>query len=84
MIAFAIWNLAAFLLVRADKWRARRGRRRIPERLFFLWALFFGAAGVLFGMYAYRHKTRHASFVFGIPLLLLLNLVCYYYLFDNG
>ncbi|MDU4959371.1 MAG: DUF1294 domain-containing protein [Sporomusaceae bacterium] len=84
MIAFALWNLAAFLLVRADKNRARRGRWRIPERLFFIWAFLLGAAGVLFGMYVYRHKTRHASFVFGMPLLLLLNIACYYYLFDKG
>lgn len=78
--AYSLWNLAAAFLVYLDKRRARRGQWRISERTFFLWALCFGAAGVLVGMYAFRHKTRHASFVFGIPLLLLLNAACYQFL----
>jgi uncharacterized membrane protein YsdA (DUF1294 family) len=78
---YALWNLVFFLLVRLDKGRARRrGARRISERTFFIGALFFGAAGVYAGMYAFRHKTRHGSFVIGIPFLLLLNLVCCYFL----
>lgn len=82
--AYVIANAVAFLLVRADKRRARRGDRRIRERTFFLWAACFGAAGVLAGMYAFRHKTRHWSFRIGIPLLLLLNLVCGYYVRSSG
>lgn len=84
LLTYFLWNCAAFLLVRMDKYRARRGRWRVPERIFFLWALFFGAAGILFGMYIYRHKTRHASFVFGIPLLLLANFACYYFALSKG
>ncbi|WP_197470603.1 DUF1294 domain-containing protein [Anaerosporomusa subterranea] len=79
MLTYFLWNCAAFLLVRMDKYRARHGRWRVPERIFFLWALLFGAAGILLGMYIYRHKTRHASFVFGIPLLLVVNFACYYF-----
>ena len=83
LAAYLLWNLTAFLLVMLDKSQARRGRRRIPERYFFLFALLFGAAGILTGMYIFRHKTRHASFVFGVPLLLLLNVVIYFFLINK-
>ena len=81
VLSYLLWNFAAFLLVYFDKRQARRGRRRVREQTFFLWALLFGAAGVWLGMYIFRHKTRHASFVFGIPTLLLVNFACYYYVF---
>ena len=35
-----------------------------------------GALGGMLGMLAFRHKTKHKSFVIGMPLLLLLNIVC--------
>lgn len=74
----ALWviliNFAAFLLMGADKARARRGAWRISEKALFLPALFGGAAGATAGMYLFRHKTRHWYFRFGLPLLLLLQL----------
>ena len=33
-----------------------------------------GAPGALVGMILFRHKTKHAKFVIGLPLLLLLNI----------
>lgn len=79
-VVYWIWNFIAFLLVRADKQYARSQARRIRERTFFLTALFGGAAGVLSGMYVYRHKTLHLSFVIGMPVILVGNLVCMYIL----
>ena len=35
-----------------------------------------GALGGMLGMLAFRHKTKHKSFVIGMPLLLLLNISC--------
>lgn len=79
-VIYWVWNFIAFLLVRTDKQYARNQVRRIRERTFFQMALFGGAAGVLIGMYVYRHKTLHPSFVIGIPVILLGNLVCMYIL----
>jgi uncharacterized membrane protein YsdA (DUF1294 family) len=79
-VMYWVWNLTAFLLVRADKQYARSQARRIRERTFFLMALFGGAAGVLSGMYVYRHKTLHLSFAIGMPVILMGNLVCMYIL----
>ncbi len=82
LMLYIVWNVVAFFLVRLDKGRARRKSWRIRERTFFFVALFFGAAGVLTGMYVYRHKTLHSTFVIGMPVMLVLNFVCGYLLWS--
>ena len=67
-------NLAAFVLMGADKRKARRGAWRIPERTLFLPALLGGALGGVLGMRTFHHKTRHWYFRWGFPLLLVLQL----------
>ena len=56
-----------------DKNQAIKGKVRISEQTLFAVALIGGAAGVWSGMYAFRHKTKHTTFILGIPLLLLVN-----------
>lgn len=70
-----LMNLLAFILMALDKSRARRGAWRIPERTLFLSAIFGGSIGAIVGMQCFRHKTRHRSFVWGMPLILTLQLV---------
>ena len=65
-------SLADFLLMGLDKRRARREEWRVPEKWFFLLALLGGTPGAILGMYAFRHKTRHWYFKFGLPAILLL------------
>jgi len=67
-------NAIAFLLMGADKRRARWGRWRIPERALFLPALLGGALGAAAGMHLFRHKTKHWYFRWGLPALLLAQL----------
>ena len=73
----ALCNLTAFALMGIDKARARKGRRRIPEKRLFLTAALGGALGSILGMYVFHHKTLHRSFTLGMPGLLLLNLALY-------
>ena len=68
-------NLAAFLVMRADKRRAKRGTWRISEKALFLPALLGGALGGVRGMRTFRHKTKHWYFRLGFPLLLVLQAV---------
>ena len=79
--AMSLAGLAAMGLdksiARGNEDRVRRGkkpRRRIPERTLFLLAALGGSPGVLAGMYAFRHKTKHRSFVWGIPAILAAQL----------
>ncbi len=64
-------NLAGFVLMGLDKYRAKRGLWRIPERTLFFAALLGGTPGIIAGMELFRHKTRHNSFRYGMPGLLL-------------
>ena len=74
-VCLVIFNLTAFILYGTDKKRARNGQWRISEKALFMIALPGSALGALLGMYVFRHKTRHWYFKFGIPALLILQLV---------
>ncbi len=77
----ALCNLSAFTLMGVDKARARKGKRRIPEKRLFLAAALGGAMGAILGMRMFRHKTLHRTFTVGMPALLLLNLAAFGLLF---
>lgn len=73
--AFALMNVAAFLVMLWDKRQSRRsGAERLSEGLLFFIAASFGSVGVLLGMIVSRHKTRKWYFLLGIPLLIVENL----------
>lgn len=74
-VLFLVANVFAFLVMLADKSRARKGRsERISEGILFFLATAFGSIGIYAGMFAFRHKTRKWYFLVGIPLLFLQNL----------
>jgi len=68
-------NLAAFLVMGADKRRAKRGSWRISEKALFLPAVLGGALGGILGMRVFHHKTKHWYFRFGFPALLLAQIL---------
>lgn len=63
-------NIAGFLLMGLDKWKAKNKRWRVAEKTLFGVSLLGGSVGTWVGMYAFRHKTRHWHFVVGMPLIL--------------
>lgn len=66
-----VMNIAGFVCFGIDKASARRRGWRIPESIFMLLAAIGGALGCLLGMFAFRHKTLHAKFRIGLPLILI-------------
>ena len=42
-------------------------------------AILGGSIGTWAGMYLFRHKTKHWYFVIGMPFILIVQLVLYYY-----
>ena len=75
LLLWLIWvNVIGFFLMGADKVKAKRGRWRIPEKMLLLPALLGGTPGVIAGMKAFHHKTRHRKFKYGLPALLAVQL----------
>lgn len=68
--ALLVWNGFVFLLYGWDKYCARRGARRVPERVLLRGAV-LGAAGAALGMLLFHHKTRKKKFVLLVPAFLL-------------
>lgn len=73
-------NLVTFLVFGLDKWKAKRKEkkdsvRRVPEKTLFLLSALGGSVGALLGMKVFHHKTLHKSFRFGIPAILVLQIV---------
>ena len=80
----AVWlvliNVVTFFVFGLDKWKAKRKMkresvRRVPEKTLFLLAILGGSVGALLGMKVWHHKTLHKSFRFGIPAILILQIV---------
>lgn len=67
-------NLIAFSLMGIDKRKARMRAFRIPEITLFSSAIIGGSIGAIIGMYFFRHKTKHWYFVYGMPLILILQI----------
>ena len=65
----------SFSLFGQDKRRARRGQWRISEKALFLPAVLGGALGGLLGMRVFHHKTKHWYFRFGMPALLIVQII---------
>ena len=73
-------NVLSLLLFGWDKLCARKDRWRVPELRLMLLALIGGSIGALLAMKVFRHKTMHFKFKYGIPLILLLQIVSIIYL----
>ena len=78
---FALINLIAFALMGIDKRKAIKGAFRIPEATLFIIAIIGGSIGSIAGMYTFRHKTRHFNFVYGMPAILIIQILLIVLLF---
>lgn len=68
-------NLTAFILFGVDKRRAKKGLWRIPEKTLFLSAILGGCPGAILGMKVFHHKTLHKRFRYGLPAILVLQIL---------
>ena len=74
LVNLVLVNVVAFAVYGADKRRAKKDQRRVPEKTLFLLAIIGGSVGALAGMYTFRHKTRHWYFVWGIPAIMVIQI----------
>ena len=71
-------NVVTFFIYGIDKRKAMHGKWRISEISLFAWAIIGGSIGAWMGMYLWHHKTCHKKFTYGIPLLLIVQVVLAY------
>ena len=76
-------NIIACFFYGMDKWKARHGAWRIPERVLLLLAFVGGSLGALLGMRIFHHKTRKSKFDIGVPALLAVQCIVLIYIFIN-
>uniref|UniRef100_UPI0040285E86 DUF1294 domain-containing protein n=1 Tax=Candidatus Limisoma sp. TaxID=3076476 RepID=UPI0040285E86 len=76
-------NAVAFIVYGIDKYRARNGKWRIPEATLLMLAVVGGSVGAWLGMKVWHHKTRHRKFRYGVPAILLLQIVVATLLYVN-
>lgn len=72
---FCIWliiiNILTFAVFGIDKKKAIDGKFRISELTLFVLSILGGSLGGLDAMYTFHHKTKKWYFKFGIPLILI-------------
>ena len=75
IIYFLLVNSLGFYAMYTDKLRAKKRAFRVPEATLFAIAIIGGTIGCILGMYTFRHKTKHWHFVYGMPIILVLQIV---------
>ena len=77
-----ILNFVTMLVYGIDKFKAKKGKWRIPESTLLLLAVLGGSIGAWLGMRVWRHKTQHKKFKYGIPVIFILQVsLCFYLLY---
>ena len=78
-----IMNVVGFSSMGVDKRRAKNSEWRIREKTLFLIAILGGSVGSILGMKIFHHKTKHTTFVIGMPIILLLQIILLIFLFNK-
>ncbi|ACB84291.1 DUF1294 domain-containing protein [Natranaerobius thermophilus] len=78
-LLLTLLNIYAFVLMGLDKHFAIKGKSRISEKHLLGSGVVGGVFGLYVGMKVFRHKTQHLIFKLGIPLLLFLYVVVFYF-----
>jgi uncharacterized membrane protein YsdA (DUF1294 family) len=70
----AVVSLCSVVVCIYDKVISKRNnvKLRIPEKTLFLWSAAGGSLAMFTTMLLMRHKTKHVSFMVGIPLIMIL------------
>lgn len=65
-------NIIGFLAMGIYKYKAKKHLWRIPEKTLFALAVIGGSIGTTTGMHVFHHKTKHWYFLWGMPLILIV------------
>jgi len=84
LIYFALISLISIIVCIYDKVISKRERveLRIPEKNLLILSALGGSVAMYLTMQIIHHKTKHAKFMIGIPIIIILQaalVACYFY-----
>ena len=73
-IYVAVISLLSIIVCIYDKKISKRNnvKLRVPEKSLFIWSAVGGSVAMFVTMLLIRHKTKHASFMIGIPVIFII------------
>jgi len=77
----SILSIISMIVTIADKVKAQKGKRRVPENTLLLLAALGGSLAMYAVMLIIRHKTRHSKFMWGLPIIMLFQCIAIWYCF---
>ena len=77
-------NVFTFFIYGIDKYKAKNSKWRIPEATLLGLAALGGSIGAWLGMKVWHHKTMHKKFKYGVPALIIIQIVIIGTLFIKG
>ena len=80
LIYLAVINVVTFFMFGIDKWKAKKSKWRVRETALLGLAVLGGSIGAWLGMKVWHHKTLHKKFKYGIPIIIIIQLVLSVYL----
>ncbi|MDF0727481.1 DUF1294 domain-containing protein [Cytobacillus sp. S13-E01] len=72
ILLFILLNFYGYILMNLDKQKAIKREWRISERKLWIVSILGGALGAMIGMKQFRHKTKHVTFKYLLPLLSII------------
>ena len=80
LVYLVVVSFIAAIMVIIDKIRAKSDKSRVGEATLFWIAILGGSVGMYLAMCMCHHKTQKNRFVFGVPLIFILQCAVIYVL----
>ena len=80
LVYLAVISAISVALTILDKRAARLHALRVPEIVLLLFAALGGSVSMYVTMRIIHHKTRHAKFMLGLPIIFVLQIMLLLYL----
>jgi uncharacterized membrane protein YsdA (DUF1294 family) len=75
IVYLVVINVVTFFMYGIDKWKARKAKWRIREAALLGLAVLGGSVGAWLGMRVWHHKTLHKKFRYGVPAIIIIQLL---------
>ncbi|MBN7773322.1 DUF1294 domain-containing protein [Clostridium aminobutyricum] len=82
-IILIAWNVITFSMMGVDKYKAEHKKWRIRESVLLISAFAMGGVGTITGSKVFRHKTQKTKFKVLLPLAVILNIICFYFIMQK-